>query len=85
MMTVFAFEFFYFVKNKNNSVFRCCLVAFSAGYIFVLPVQREKRFIVVKLCCRPECQWIMTPAAVGKAVTIKLFRVNILVAISTVC
>ena len=52
MMTVFAFELFYFVKNKSCFLIFNFFVTFVACNIDVFSIQRKKGFTVIEFCGR---------------------------------
>jgi hypothetical protein len=84
-MTVFAFEFFYFVKDIRVSAILLCFMAFDAGYIFVFAVEGKESFIVVEFSGRFEKHQVVAAAAVGLTLCFKLFHVNVCVAAIALC
>jgi len=64
-MTVFAFEFRYFVQHISSPVCRDFLVASVAGQFGVFSFKREFGPGMIESRGRTECRFGMTPAAVG--------------------
>jgi hypothetical protein len=80
MMTVFAFEFFYFIKNVSLAVLLFCFMALITGHISVFSIQWEERFTVIKFCDRFECQQIMTSGTISNPVLFELLQMDVLMA-----
>ena len=81
MMTVFAFEIVYFVKNISQSFVLCSLVTFVAGHILVLSIQGETSFIVIKPRRGLELCKVVAPGTIRYPIDLTLFHVNILMAV----
>jgi len=81
IMTVFAFEIVYFVKYISQSFVLCSLVTFVACHILVLSIQWETSFIVIKSGSGLELCKFMTSGTISQPVDLKLFHVNIIMAV----
>ena len=83
-MTIFAFPFLYFIKNKGVLPDCYILMAFCTGDILVLSVEFKGSGIMIEVCNFPTFK-VMTPQAVCGAIIFKLFKMIILVTTGTGC
>jgi hypothetical protein len=81
-MTIFAFPFFYFIKNISVIVISNLLVAFCASHILMFPIKFEGSSIVIEMLNFPIIK-CMTFYAISQTIDIKLFKMGVLMAIRT--
>jgi hypothetical protein len=84
MMTIFAFELLYFIKNIRRPVLLNRFVTSGARHIPVLAIQGEACLLVVKQTGGPEGILPVASVAGGKPVQFKLPGVDVAVALTAI-